>query len=367
MQAASPAGHPAGLLRLEFDQALILRDPGQGLVWLLEGEAAAWWRDACLDDAAAAIAALVDNADSDLPSVRARDGWRLPAQPATLDRILSDGGARVRVRCWEPRLSAALDRMLAPLTAPAGPVDRTLDLLVQDGMTGLFEDGAFVSETGRIAWTPLIRRLARALNGERDWLGVVHAATVGLGSGTVMLVGKTGSGKTTLAGGLIAHGGALVADDATAIEAETGLAWPCPLAMGVKAGSWPLFADLFPGFAATTALQAGARHIRYFETPRRVAGGVARRIDAIVFPTWQSGADVQVARLRPAEALKLLSSSGTWPVDDDRRLPDFLAWFKAVPAWRLTYDRLPDAIAAMDILCGDSVDDANARHFRDTV
>lgn len=63
----------------------------------------------------------------------------------------------------------------------------------------------------------------------------LHASSVSVGNSAVLILGKSGAGKSALALGLMAHGAALVADDRTIVEAtEYGLKASCPASIQGK-------------------------------------------------------------------------------------------------------------------------------------
>lgn len=327
--------------RFAFDDGLVFRDGGSGRIWLLRGEAA----DAVSPLPDSDIVEFLDEAEAAErpPTDLAGQEWRAPDHPPALDRLLSGDGIVLRGRVWDARLARVLDRMLAPLATKGEPAS-TLDLFVRDGRTTAVVDGRIAQDALGLGWWVLIRQLARSLHPGRKWLGVLHAATVTEGDAAIAITGVSGSGKTTLAGALIADGARLLSDDATPIEAGTRLAWPCPLAMGVKQGGWPIFAARFPDFSDTAPIHHGGRSIRYYPSPR-IVWGRGYPVKALVFPTWSDKAPFNAEQLRPSAALSLLAASGMMPPDEDEELADLLAWLATVPAWRLRYSDLGEAVS----------------------
>lgn len=329
--------------RSAFDGGLVLRDGVSGRIWWLEGEVAELCSRLGDAEAAAALSTLLDRPDE--PMVLVGQPWQPPAsQDAFFDRCLSDGGAVLRVRVWNEKLAGVLRSMLAPVVVDAPP-GTVVDMFVTGGRTAIARDGRIVQDGLGVEWWLLVRLLARALRPDRAWLGVLHAATVvPRGGGAVAIAGLSGAGKTTLAGATIAAGACLLSDDATPIEAGSRLAWPLPLAMGVKRGSWPVFAALFEEFSRVEPVRFGNAAICYFPAPR-VVRDEGRPVAAILFPKWVAGAPLQAERLRPRETLRLLAGSGTIPSEQEEHLADLLGWIETVPAWRLSYGDLDEAVS----------------------
>lgn len=328
--------------RFAFDGGSVLRDGVSGKIWFLQGAAA----EACAllsdEDAASVLEDLQEDASPRVAFVG--QTWRVPDRTPALDCRLANGGVILRVRVWDARLAPALTRMLASLACDGAPAS-TLDLFVQEDRTAVAVDGSVVQDGVGVGWWLLVRQLARSLNPGRDWLGVLHAATVvPKGGRAIAICGVSGAGKTTLAGALVAAGAHLVSDDATPIEAGTRLAWPCPLSMGVKAGSWDIFSALFDDFARAEPVPYRGLSIRYYPAPR-VLRDAGHPVGALLFPQWRRQASFQAERLRPGETLALLAESGMLPSENGDHLADLLDWVEAVPAWRVRYDSLADAVA----------------------
>ncbi|PTV94999.1 hypothetical protein C8J27_106269 [Rhodobacter aestuarii] len=264
--------------------------------------------------------------------------WSLSLDPACLDMTVSFGTRIVRVRCWHRVLSLALGDMLSPYSVE-GRAETTLDLLVEDGKSALFKDGQFILEVRRVSWSPIIRLLAKELNGNINVAAVLHAAAVFFpGFGTVLLTAPTGAGKTTLTCGLISIGGRLLAEDATPIERGTGLAWPCPLPLSLKSGSWQIVSEILGADLSDLPIRGvGSRRIRFLPSPKDIDLNMGYPVRMILFPQWSKGENSKVRRLDPMQALSRLQDCGTWPVDDAKNLPDFLEWLEPLPCFSLSY------------------------------
>ena len=334
---------PAAARRFPIAGGVVFRDDASGKVWLLRGELA----EACrvLGDGEVVAALAEAGSDHPAPTEGAGERWSAPEHAPPLDTALRGDGVAVRIRVWDARIAAVLERMLAPLATTDRPAS-TLDLLVRDGRSTCVVDGRISQDALGHGWWVLVRQIARSLNPGREWMSVLHAATVLGEGGAAVLAGVSGSGKTTLAGALLARGARLVSDDASPIEAGSRLVWPCPLAMGVKQGAWPLFSRFFEDFDPAGAVTYGGRTIQYHPVP---AAGWERGypVAALVFPTWEAGAAFEAGRLDPADALSLLAASGMMPPATEEEVADLLDWLGAVPAWRIRHG---DTEAAADFI-----------------
>ena len=120
---------------------------------------------------------------------------------------------------------------------------------------------------------------------------VLHGAGVGFAESAVLLVGKTGAGKSTLALGLAAQGFEYLSDDLVALSTSGREVHAFPLAASVKEGSWGILAEEFPSLGASPARAFGERRVRYVDPNAGGARASGSRTPAlIVVPRFEAAA-----------------------------------------------------------------------------
>lgn len=285
-----------------------------------------------------------------------RTRWRPPRPPETppaLQATYRIGGRRVAVSCHPPRVAAGFAPLAAPALAPDdGPPDLRLTLHFERGAFRLTRDGrdAGVYDTAPAARWALARELVGA---GQPWLAMLHAAAAATPAGCLLLCGGSGRGKSTLLAGLVHAGAQFMADDIAPLQAQPQLIWPTPLAISVKQGSWRMVGRLFPQLGEAPVVRFGGRTMRYLWPPAHaVAEPRGLPVVAAVFPARRLGAAAKLERLDAVQSLILLGEGGSVLPAEDDGLAAFLAWWRDVPAYRLTYGRLEDAVA----LVGDLLD-----------
>ncbi len=333
---------PADIALLPFAGGSVLQHMATGRLWLFDN----------VEDAGRAADELREH---DVPPAAPPERAAAPDQPPAFHGTIRLGDGTARVRCWPDPLGRTFAGALAPLLVdadadglPSGPL---VDLFVSpEGQALVTVDGVIVHRPGSAPmgrWLA-IRQLAGRIHPGRRWMALFHAAAVALpGQGAVLLPAASGSGKTTLAGALVAAGGTLLSDDLAPVEAATGEVWPFPMAMSVKAGSWPIFTELHPGFADTPVSVIGATTVRYFRPPGPLAAAAGHPVSAIALPRYEAGSPLRVEPVAPQELLRAIIAGGTWPPEGSEELRALLALLERVPACRLVYGDVRAAARAL--------------------
>jgi hypothetical protein len=206
-----------------------------------------------------------------------------------------------------------------------------------------------VPDVRRLPWwerpAPLRPALFGTLTGEG--LHLVHAGAVGDERGGVLLAGRGGSGKTTVALAALAAGMAYVADDYLLLQGgDRPLAWNIFGTAKLEAGH----AERFPGFAGELVISADPEPQEKFvlDVDRLMGEAISEclPIRAVLVPRIRGGR----ARLRDAsavEALLALAPSTTFqmPFDEGAVIAALAAVTRAVPAYALDVGDDPRELA----------------------
>lgn len=276
---------------------------------------------------------------------------RPPAGAAALDAVLEVGERPVRVRCFDPPIAGTFAGMAAPARTLNRAPSATIDLFSGEGGYHVTEDGRVIQATDDpfVARWALVRALAAASYAGRRLVAVLHAAAVATGSAAIVLAGAGGSGKTTLAAGLVRNGLSFLADDAVPLTAD-GAVLPVRLAMSIKAGGWPVVGALFPALSEQPVHRLGRGQCRYlWPVVAADPGPSAARLPvaAVVFPRYCRAAATAVEPVLPVDLLAGLGATGTLPTGQPEAFASLLRWAERVTAFRLAFGDLDGAIAAV--------------------
>lgn len=290
---------------------------------------------------------------ADLDEIVAAD---LPEASPALDAVYRVGEVAVRVVCYSASVAAALAPLVAPALVTEGTAPEICLTLYRDrGAFVLARDGHVIDRlaTAPVARWAVVRQLVSA-GSRRSWLALLHAGAVATPTGCLLLCGDSGAGKSTLLASLLHAGFGFVADDIVPLEKGTRLIRPVPLAISIKQGSWPAIGALFPELAEAPVVRLGARRMRFLWPGNGTASAEAagRPAAAVLFPRYVKGAPVTLTRLDHLRSLTLLGEGGSMLPSTDAGLAEFLAWWRGLAAYEISYGCLEDALRVVRSLWG---------------
>ena len=119
-----------------------------------------------------------------------------------------------------------------------------------------------------------------------------------------------------------------------------------PYAPGIKRGSWRTLRRYYPDLDTCRVHRLAGMHIRYLELDgaRMVPLERGLPVAALVFPRYQARAPLEQARLTTAEAFAELCHARSLLDRHPDVLAETLRWIASVPAYRLTYGDLDQAM-----------------------
>lgn len=199
---------------------------------------------------------------------------------------------------------------------------------------------------------PLLQdRLRKYAYQRRAYLIAVHGAVVTDGVQTMVLAGLSGSGKSTLAAALLSRGYKLVSDEPAVIDPMSGGAWPIPLGLGLKAGSWSAVLRDYP------ALNELPVHIRWDGQPIRFLGSdeidfymaiAACPVTHLIFPRYNADSAGTIEPLTPVQGLRAITEAGYQvPGLDEKRVAQILDWINGLSCYTLFYSSTDEALGLL--------------------
>ena len=170
----------------------------------------------------------------------------------------------------------------------------------------------------RVLLQLLITRLGREI-AATDPGGAVHASTLRLGPGTVLLAGPTGRGKSTLSARLLLDGAELVAEDISVVDPATLEVRTYHRPVGLSERSFEVLGVPIPPAAGEPCGCGG----KVLTAPAHLGAGLAGPSRPTVVALVDQHDDV-LQRLSPAAALARVLEAGVAPTPEAERDLDTL-------------------------------------------
>lgn len=230
---------------------------------------------------------------------------RLGPSAATID--VEFGGATARLEADDAAAAKVLEFLCESMASPPpaeGPaVVFRLGPGASAGATAVYQDDTAVYEDPSSAGASaiLLEKLQDHLVQHCTSGILLHAAALARGQRSLLLAGKTGSGKTTLATWLMHRGCDYLTDELTWIDAAGTSLHGFTRPLHLRTETAALFADLF---APSASDAVAATPLGHHVSPLRLGARTRRdaRPDIVVFPRYTPGTRFEFRPLSKAQA-----------------------------------------------------------------
>lgn len=181
---------------------------------------------------------------------------------------------------------------------------------------------------------------------DADWLMTVHASAISNGHKTILFSAAPGSGKSTIAALLQTQGYKIISDDFVPIERSTFKAYPFPIAMSVKEGSFDLLKHHYPELENNPLITLNPeKRIKYLPIDNKIMK-MAFPVKEFIFIKYDNSIDFSMKKIEVAEAIKTLFEEAWIPPQPDN-VAIFLNKFIHIQFYRLTYSNNKKALEAI--------------------
>lgn len=264
--------------------------------------------------------------------------------PESCDYVVN--GSAVRLVLWDRSFARDLDPRLAPLRRagqePAPAI--VVDVFVDGGNALTFRDRQCVAaESPTAGRFTVLEQLIRIGWPDTHWTAFLHAGVVSRGGACVVFPAVSGSGKSTLAAALAHAGFDLLTDDMAAVHGPSASMVAVPLAVQLRAGSWPVLRSRFSGIDDLPIFERGGQQLRFLPLAARQPPATACS-RALLFTQFVKGPEMESRPVTTWEALCRMDVTGFWITPDEDSTRAFLSWLEEIPKFQLTYSDLDDAV-----------------------
>jgi len=182
------------------------------------------------------------------------------------------------------------------------------------------------------------------------WLASFHASTIVKDNKSIMLMGDSGNGKSTLTAILTSNGFELLADDFTPMYADDLKLYKYPNAISIKPGAFDALREYIDDFAEIpsafhTNKQLGVKYLwPKVNSARNIISASCR---TIVYVKYIAHGEQDFLKTNEEKVLKtLIPDSWTSPKPDHAK--KFLSWLKGINFYELYYNDNDFAVSSLN-------------------
>jgi len=227
-------------------------------------------------------------------------------------------------------------------TTDTGTATVVYDIYIENNMLCLFKNEALVKTVPKRDYHIIQGKFAMELLSfihnrvESDWLGTFHGSTIADGKNSILFIGESGKGKSTLCALLTANGFELVADDVSPMLGSDSHIYHNPSAISIKEGAFNVLRPLIPNFNSIPDVLFNKTKgvIKYVPCKNPAVSNYPCK--AIIMVNYSAGSDTKLELISIKEVLETLIPE-SWLSPNPNHAETFLNWLSAIPVYKLTY------------------------------
>ena len=184
---------------------------------------------------------------------------------------------------------------------------------------------------------------------EEDWLGTFHGSTISDGSNSILFVGKSGKGKSTLCALLAANGFELLADDVSPMLSENSHIYHNPSAISIKEGAFKTLQSEVVNFdeLPITLFNKTKGPLKYIPCANPKYDNYPCK--AIVIVNYKDNAEIKLENTSIKTLLETLIPE-SWLSPNSIHAKQFLDWLERIDIYQLTYSNTNNVVSELSAL-----------------
>lgn len=228
-------------------------------------------------------------------------------------------------------------------------LQNVFDIYLDNDLLCLFKDHTLITAVAKRNYHLLqgkfVMQLFSLLHNKTalDWIGTFHGSTISDGENSILFVGQSGKGKSTLCALLYAHGYTMLADDVSPLGSNDLHIYHNPSAISIKEGAFNTLKPLITDFnkIPVTVFNKTKGKLKYI--PSKTPVKQSYPCKCIVMVNYSKGANTTLEELSIKTLLEtLIPDSWLSPKPDNAK--QFLNWLASVTTYTLTYSNTEDVL-----------------------
>ncbi|WP_299273640.1 hypothetical protein [uncultured Psychroserpens sp.] len=183
------------------------------------------------------------------------------------------------------------------------------------------------------------------------WIATFHGSTITNGKTSIMIVGDSGNGKSTLSALLMASGLDLLADDFTPLYEDLNL-YSYPASISIKKGAFSTLEPLVDGFKDLETHKTGPKkvNLKYVPPTSRTKNSKFHcQCSHIVYVTYNKDSESYIKNISVEKILETLIPD-SWISSHEKHARLFLDWLGQIKCYDLNYSDNAFAVSSINSL-----------------
>jgi len=252
-------------------------------------------------------------------------------------------GKSIRVNFDSELVLKTIHPALAHLsTELSNNIHTTFDIYLKNESLLLFKDEQLISCVPKRDYHLMQGKFIMQLlctihdNEEEDWVSTFHGSTLTDSISSVLFVGESGKGKSTLCALLTANGFDLLADDVSPMLSKNSCIYHNPSAISIKEGAFNLLEPIINTFSDLPIIKFNKTKgpLKYIACTNPKKNFYPCK--AIVLVNYKSNADTKLESVSIKTLLETLIPD-SWLSPNPLHAKQFLEWLESLDIFKLTY------------------------------
>lgn len=234
------------------------------------------------------------------------------------------------------------------LTSNIAAIDTTFDIYLKADTLYLFKDEELIISAPKLDYHKIqgkfIMHLLCTIHNqpESEWIGTFHGSTITDENSSILIIGESGKGKSTLCAVLTASGFKLLADDVSPMLSKNEDIYFNPGAISIKEGAFKTLNSIIPNFNALPHIifNKSKGVLKYL--PCTTPKNIHYPCDTVLMVNYRTDSKTS---LRPVSIKRMLETliPDSWLSPNPSHAKQFLEWLQHISIYELTYSNNSEA------------------------
>jgi hypothetical protein len=267
------------------------------------------------------------------------------APETTIERHYVFNNRRVKINFQTTLIESIINPQIEHhLTDEISNIDAEFDIFRTNDYLHLHKDKEYIGSYKTDAFHFLQGRFALELTNTihnkviDNWVATFHASTVSNTKESIMIIGDSGNGKSTLSALLMANGLDLLADDFTPLYEDMNL-YKYPSAISIKKGAFSLLESQIPNFNSLKTHTNGPKKVNLKYLPQQQNEGNKNSYFSCQTIVYVKFDETKKSKLNHISVEKILETliPDSWISPNEKHALIFLNWISDVKCYELSY------------------------------